>query len=75
MARRGSAGTKKRIVVGITGASGAVYGVRLLERLRAARGWETHLVLTESGVLTAWQELGMHRAGLERDPIDHIHSG
>ena len=66
MARRGSAGTKKRIVVGITGASGAVYGIRLLEALRAAGGWETHLVLTDAGVLNAWQERGLKRKNVEQ---------
>lgn len=66
MARRGSAGETKRIVVGITGASGAVYGIRLLEALRSAGGWETHLVLTDAGVLNAWQELGLKRKGVER---------
>jgi len=66
MARRRIAVANKRIVVGITGASGAVYGVRLLERLRAARGWETHLVLTEAGVLNAWQELGLKRKNVEQ---------
>ena len=40
----------QRLVVGITGASGAVYGVRLLARARAL-GLETHLVVTPAGVL------------------------
>lgn len=66
MVRRSSAGVKKRIVVGITGASGAIYGIRLLEALRAAGGWETHLVLTEAGVLNAWQERGLKRKNVEQ---------
>lgn len=38
----------KRIVVGITGASGVIYGIRMLEQLRELR-IETHLVISESG--------------------------
>jgi len=53
-----------RIVVGITGASGAVYGVRLLERLRAL-GAHTHLVATPAGVLNVHHELGLDRSALE----------
>ncbi len=37
---------KKRIVVGISGASGAIYGIRLLEVLQGVDGIETHLVLS-----------------------------
>ena len=39
----------KRIIVGITGASGVIYGVRTLEAL-AKLGVETHLVISDSGV-------------------------
>jgi 4-hydroxy-3-polyprenylbenzoate decarboxylase len=46
----------RRLVVGITGASGVIYGVRTLELLRAA-GVETHLVLTRSAALTIGYEL------------------
>jgi polyprenyl P-hydroxybenzoate/phenylacrylic acid decarboxylase-like protein len=56
----------KRLVVGITGASGAAYGVKLLRALRAAPGWESHLVLTEAGVLNCWQELKMKRRDVEK---------
>ncbi len=56
----------KRLIVGITGATGALYGVRLLKRLRALRGWESHLVLSDAGVLNAWQELGVKRRDIEK---------
>ena len=46
-----------RMIVGITGASGAVYGVAALKALRAA-GIETHLVISKSGQITAAHELG-----------------
>ena len=42
---------RKRIVVGISGASGVIYGVRVLEALRRA-GVETHLVMTKSAEMT-----------------------
>lgn len=53
-----------RLVIGITGASGAVYGVRLLERARAL-GVQTHLVATPAGILNVHHELGMDRSALE----------
>ncbi|RLB70655.1 MAG: 3-octaprenyl-4-hydroxybenzoate carboxy-lyase [Deltaproteobacteria bacterium] len=37
---------KKKIIVGISGASGAVYGIRLLEVLQSSREIETHLILS-----------------------------
>ena len=53
-----------RLVVGITGATGAVYGVRLLQRSREL-GMETQLVATPAGVLNAHHELGLDRGELE----------
>lgn len=47
-----------RVVVGISGASGAIYGVRLLERLRARESVEIHLILTRSGEKTLYLETG-----------------
>jgi 4-hydroxy-3-polyprenylbenzoate decarboxylase len=59
-----SAGTATpAIVVGITGASGAAYGVRLLDRL-AELGATTHLVVTPAGVVNAHHELGLSRDDL-----------
>jgi 4-hydroxy-3-polyprenylbenzoate decarboxylase len=43
--------TAQRLIVGISGASGTVYGVRLLELLRKAEV-ETHLVMSKSAELT-----------------------
>jgi len=56
----------RRLIVGITGATGTAYGIGLLRELRALKGWETHLVLTDAGVLNAHQELGLKRKDLER---------
>jgi 4-hydroxy-3-polyprenylbenzoate decarboxylase len=53
-----------RVVVGITGATGATYGVRMLRRLRECEV-ETHLVATPAGVLNAHHELGLDRKVLE----------
>ena len=58
------AAVRPRLVVGITGASGAAYGVRLLERARDL-GVETHLVVTPSGVLNVHHECGLDRRALE----------
>lgn len=48
----------RRIVVGITGATGAIFGVRLLQALRAAE-IETHLVLSKWGLQTIEHETGL----------------
>lgn len=47
-----------RIVVGISGASGSIYGFRVLEKLRARPEVETHLILTRSAERTAHLETG-----------------
>jgi flavin prenyltransferase len=54
----------RRVVVGITGATGAVYATRLLARLKAC-GRETHLVASPAGVLNVHHELGLDRRALE----------
>ncbi len=53
-----------RLVVGITGATGAIYGVRLLGRARAL-DIETHLVATPAGLINVNHELGLDRKSLE----------
>jgi 4-hydroxy-3-polyprenylbenzoate decarboxylase len=64
--------TAPRLIVGITGASGAVYGVRLLQRAREL-GVATHLVATPAGILNVHHELGLGRSELEA-MADHAHA-
>ncbi|MBP7439607.1 MAG: UbiX family flavin prenyltransferase [Acidovorax sp.] len=51
----------RRIIVAISGASGAVYGARLLQVLRGLPGIETHLVVSGAGWRNLQHELGMER--------------
>ena len=53
-----------RLIVGISGATGVIYGVRLLERLREA-GVETHLVISRWGVRTLLHETSWTREAVE----------
>ena len=53
-----------RLVVGISGATGVIYGIRLLERLREA-GVETHLVVSRWGARTLLHETGWTRERVE----------
>jgi len=55
----------QRIVVAVSGASGAIYGVRLLQGLRELHGVQTHLVVSDAGWLNVQQELDMPRADVE----------
>jgi flavin prenyltransferase len=61
-----------RLIVGITGATGAVYGLKLLRRARAL-SVQTHLVVTPAGVLNVHHELGMDRKALEAE-ADHAYA-
>lgn len=54
----------RRLVVGITGATGSAYAIRLLEMARTVDDVETHLVVSASGVLNAQHELGLSRQQL-----------
>ena len=62
-----------RLIVAITGASGAIYGIRLLEALREARGVEVHLILSRGGKLTIGVETGWKVKDVEA-LADVVHS-
>ena len=68
---------RQRIIVGISGASGAIYGVRLLQALRTLPGIETHAVISDAGWLNITHELGLERTHAPTladvvHSIDHI---
>lgn len=62
----------RRVLVAITGASGAVYGVRLLQALRETPAVETHLVVSPSGWTTLRHELDLDPEAL-RSVVDRLH--
>lgn len=64
---------KRRLVVGVTGATGAIYAQRLLQILREVGGVETHLVVSPPGVLTIKHELGLSRQAFH-ELADEVHS-
>jgi 4-hydroxy-3-polyprenylbenzoate decarboxylase len=62
---------RPRLVVGITGASGSIYGLRALDACRDL-GLESHLVLTRAGAMTVAQETGLSAAQvLARADVAH----
>lgn len=63
----------RRLVVGVSGASGAVYALRTLQMLRELPDWESHLVVTPAGWLNISEELGLDRPGFEA-LADVVHS-
>ncbi|MGZ8227903.1 MAG: flavoprotein, partial [Methylococcaceae bacterium] len=55
---------KKRLIIAMTGATGAIYGVRMLQILQSQQEWETHLVISSAGVVNLKHEMDMKRAEL-----------
>ncbi|HYF60217.1 MAG TPA: UbiX family flavin prenyltransferase [Burkholderiaceae bacterium] len=62
----------RRLIVAITGASGAIYGVRLLQVLRAAGDVRVHLMVSAAGWMNVEQELDASRAEVEA-LADEVH--
>ena len=63
----------KRIIIAITGATGAIYGVRLLQHLRDIPNLQSHLLISDAGVLNIHQELDLKRKDIEA-MADVVHS-
>lgn len=63
----------RRLVVGITGATGAIYALRLLQAVRPLPDVETHLVVSPSGVLNIKHELDITRQQVHA-LADHVYS-
>ncbi|MEP7353514.1 MAG: UbiX family flavin prenyltransferase [Acidobacteriota bacterium] len=64
-------------MVGVTGASGAIYGWRLLEKLLIKDDIESHLIMSRSGERTAYLEMGksaadFHRLAKYHYPVEDI---
>lgn len=67
-----NASAPRRIIVAISGASGAVYGVRLLQVLQGMADIESHLVVSDAGWRNLKLELDMDRVSVEA-MADHVH--
>jgi 4-hydroxy-3-polyprenylbenzoate decarboxylase len=66
---------RRRVVVGITGASGSIYGARLLECLRAAPDVETHLVVSRAARQTLQLETALSIEQIEAlADVVHAHA-
>ena len=66
---------KKRIIVGITGASGILIAVELLKRLKKIETVETHLIITDGGELTIRDETNFDSYEIKRlaDVVYNVH--
>lgn len=65
--------SKKRLIVAVTGATGALYAVRTLQLLQAQPQVETHLVVSTAALLNLQHELTMQRSELY-ELADQVHS-
>jgi 4-hydroxy-3-polyprenylbenzoate decarboxylase len=63
----------KRLIIAITGATGAVLGVRILDVLRELGGVETHLIISDAGWLTIEHELKLSKEEI-RARADVVHA-
>jgi len=62
-----------QLIVGMSGASGVIYGIRLLETLKAEKGIETHLVMSDSAKMNISLETDWSANDVKK-LADHVHS-
>ena len=62
-----------QLIVGMSGASGVIYGIRLLEALKAEKGIETHLVMSDSAKMNISLETDWSANDVKK-LADHVHS-
>ena len=62
-----------QVIVGMSGASGVIYGIRLLEALKAEKGIETHLVMSDSAKMNISLETDWSANDVKK-LADHVHS-
>lgn len=65
MLNTASNATPRRLVVAITGATGALYGVRILQTMRRIGGVQTHLIVSNAGWLSITHELELTKPDLK----------
>lgn len=73
MTQQQTATPSKKLIIAITGATGAIFGVRLLDVLREVGGVETHLIVSEAGWLTIEHEMGLSKDNVKAR-ADVVHS-
>ena len=73
MSTKSPSENKKRLIIALTGASGAIYGIRALQALQAADDIETHLVISPSAQYTIAEETDMAVEDI-KELADQVHS-
>ena len=73
MSTKSPSKNKKRLIIALTGASGAIYGIRALQALQAADDIETHLVISPSAQYTIAEETDMAVEDI-KELADQVHS-
>ena len=61
-----------RLIIGISGATGTIYGIRLLEILKSMPEVETHLVMSTTGKMNVAIETDMTRVLTYRQPVEGL---